>query len=171
MAKNMVFLVHKTNNSVIYTNSKSDLATILGVSLRTIIRNYSNVGMYESMHYIIYVGVEKYDNGKEYNYNHIVEPPKPKLYDDNKSHTMTDKVDNMAHSNRDIEHVEPIEEEPIETDWREVEKNLLFNEMRSYYSKRTYEQLHDSYDYFINRPNSQFRISIINEFAKIRQLE
>ena len=75
MAKNMVFLVHKTNNSVIYTNSKSDLATMLGVSLSTIIRNYSNVGKYESMHYIIYVGAEKYENNKEKKYRHDVKPP------------------------------------------------------------------------------------------------
>jgi hypothetical protein len=114
MAKNMVFLVHKTNDSVIYTNSKSDLATILGVSLRTVIRKYSNVGKYESMHYIIYVGAEKYDNGKNYNYNHIVEPPVVKTYSSIKSPTITNNIDIVSHSDRVIEHIEPIEYELTE---------------------------------------------------------
>ena len=165
----MVFLVHKTNSSVIYTNSKSDLATILGVSLRTIIRKYSNVGKYESMHYIIYVGAEKYDNGKKYNYNHIVEPPVVKTYSSIKSPTITNNVDILSHSNRVIEHI--IEDEPIEKEWFDIEKELLYSELKSYYIRRTEEQLRDSYDYFIKRPGSDRRISIINECAKIKQLE
>ena len=169
MAKNMIFLVHKTNNSVIYTNSKSDLAAILGVSLRTIIRNYSNVGKYESMHYIIYVGAEKYNNGKEYNYNHMVEPPVVKTYSSIKSPTITKIVDIVSHSNRVIEQV--IEDEPIEKEWFEIEKELLYSELRSYYIRRTEEQLRNSYDYFIKRPGSDRRIAIINECAKIRQSE
>ncbi len=162
----MVFLVHKTNNSVIYTNSKSDLATILGVSLRTIIRNYSNVGKYESMHYIIYVGVEKYDNGKEYNYNHIVEPPVVKTYSSIKSPTITNNVDIVSHSNRVIEQI--IEDEPIQTDWRIVEKNLSLGEYDEYYSTRSLEQLTESGKYFMNTP---IRMKYINKYGALKQLE
>ena len=141
MAKNMVFLVHKTNSSVIYTNSKSDLAAILGVSLRTIIRNYSNVGKYESMHYIIYVGAEKYDNGKEYNYNHIVEPPVVKTYSSIKSPTITNNVDIVSHSNRVVEHIKPIEDEPIEelllpSQQHEYYLNLLKGQSQEYAFKK-----------------------------------
>ena len=166
MAKNMVFLVHKTNSSVIYTNSKSDLATILGVSLRTIIRNYSNVGKYESIHYIIYVGAEKYDNGKEYNYNHIVEPPAVKTYSSIKSPKITNNVDIVSHSNRVIEQV--IENEPIETDWRIIEKNLSIGEYNEYYSTRTLEQLTESGKYFMNTP---IRMKYINKYGALKQLE
>ena len=64
-----------------------------------------------------------------------------------------------------------IEDEPIEKEWFDIEKELLFSELRTYYIKRTEEQLRDSYDYFIKRPGSNQRISIINECAKIKQLE
>ena len=166
MAKNMVFLVHKTNNSVIYTNSKSDLAAILGVSLRTIIRNYSNVGKYESMHYIIYVGAEKYNNGKEYNYNHMVEPPVVKTYSSIKSPTITKNVDIVSHSNRVIEQV--IEDEPIEQDWRVYETNMPLSEYDNYYSKRTLEQLKDSAKYFAHKP---YHMKFINKYGQLRELD
>ena len=159
MAKNMVFLVHKTNSSVIYTNSKSDLATILGVSLRTIIRNYSNVGKYESMHYIIYVGAEKYDNGKEYNYNHIVEPPVVKTYSSIKSPTITNNVDILSHSNRVIEHIEPIEYEL-------TEDNLVTDEdYHAFYSKSTLKQLEKSKMMFKLHPR---RLAVIEHYGLIR---
>ena len=158
MAKNMVFLVHKTNSSVIYTNSKSDLAAILGVSLRTIIRNYSNVGKYESMHYIIYVGAEKYDNGKEYNYNHIVEPPVVKTYSSIKSPTITNKVDILSHSNRVIEHVEPIEDEPNED-------NLITDEdYHRYYSTQSYQDLVSSALTWRLHPN---RLKVIHSYISL----
>ena len=162
----MVFLVHKTNNSVIYTNSKSDLAAILGVSLRTIIRNYSNVGKYESMHYIIYVGAEKYNNGKEYNYNHMVEPPVVKTYSSIKSPTITKNVDIVSHSNRVIEQV--IEDEPIEQDWRVYETNMPLSEYDNYYSKRTLEQLKDSAKYFAHKP---YHMKFINKYGQLRELD
>ena len=163
MAKNMVFLVHKTNSSVIYTNSKSDLATILGVSLRTIIRNYSNVGKYESMNYIIYVGAEKYDNGKEYNYNHIVEPPVVKTYSSIKSPIITNNVDIVSHSNRVIEHT-------IDTNnWKEVEDMLLPNQYEEYYQQRTVEQLSDSYDRY--RYSDKQRSYIIERIGAMKQLD
>lgn len=159
MAKNMVFLVHKTNSSVIYTNSKSDLATILGVSLRTIIRKYSNVGKYESMHYIIYVGAEKYDNGKEYNYNHIVEPPVVKTYSSIKSPTITNNVDIVSHSNRVIEHIEPIEYEL-------TEDNLVTDEdYHAFYSKSTLKQLEKSKIMFRWHPR---RLAVIEHYGLIR---
>lgn len=159
MAKNMVFLVHKTNSSVIYTNSKSDLASILGVSLRTIIRNYSNVGKYESMHYIIYVGAEKYNNGKEYNYNHIVEPPVVKTYSSIKSPIITNKVDILSHSNRVIEHVEPIEYEL-------TEDNLVTDEdYHAFYSKSTLKQLEKSKMMFKLHPR---RLAVIEHYGLIR---
>ena len=159
MAKNMVFLVHKTNSSVIYTNSKSDLATILGVSLRTIIRNYSNVGKYESMHYIIYVGAEKYDNGKEYNYNHIVDPPVAKTYSSIKSPTITNNGDIVSHSNRVIGHIEPIEYEL-------TEDNLVTDEdYHAFYSKSTLEELKKSKIMFRLHPR---RLAVIEHYGLIR---
>lgn len=173
MAKNMVFLVHKTNNSVIYTNSKSDLAAILGVSLRTIIRNYSNVGMYESMHYIIYVGVKKYDNGVVPKYRTNVAPPKPKLYTSTKWHTNTNNMDNMTHSNHNIGHyislskpsiIDDIDEESIEVDWRIVEKNLPIGEYDKFYSTRTLEQLESSKKYFLR---DTIRLKYINKYGEL----
>ena len=159
MAKNMAFLVHKTNNSVIYTNSKSDLAAILGVSLRTIIRKYSNVGKYESMHYIIYVGAEKYDNGKEYNYNHIVDPPVAKTYSSIKSPTITDNGDIVSHSNRVIEHIEPIEDELNED-------NLITDkDYHEFYSTLTYEQLIKSKMMFKWHPR---RLAVIEHYGLLR---
>lgn len=163
MAKNMVFLVHKTNGSVIYTNSKSDLATILGVSLRTIMRNYSNVGMYESMHYIIYIGVEKYNNGKQYNYNHIIEPPAVKAYSSSNSPTIANKSDSVSHSNRNIEHVVDIES------WKEIEDNLLSYQQEKYYLDRTLEQLYLSYERY--KFSDKQRAAIISKIGAKKQLD
>lgn len=176
MAKNLAFLVHKETGSMIYTYSKTDLSLILGVSLRTVIRNYSNVGRYESIHYIIYITDNKYVNDKETKYNRNVSPPVVKTYNSEQSHIMTDKVDTLSHGDRVIGHTNIMPlfdeyDEPIEKEWFEIEKELLFSELRTYYIKRTEEQLLDSYDYFIKRPGNNQRIAIINECAKIKQLE
>lgn len=171
MAKKLAILVHKKTNSVLYTSSKTNLATLLGVSLRTIIRKYKDVGMYESIDYIIYIGAEKYENNIEKNYKHDVTPPIVKTYNSINSPIITNNVDKLSHSNQFIEHDIEDNNMTIERDWKDIEKDLILSEYRSYYIKRTEEQLKDSYDYFINRPGSTLRITIINECAKIKQLE
>ena len=170
MTKKLAIVIHRVTDEVICTNSKTDLATILGVSFSTVVRKYSNVGKYESGVYTIYIGVEMYKNNKDKNYKRDVVPPTVKTYNDTQRTITSNKPINMNVSNHIS--IQPIiEDEPIEKDWITVEKNLLFSDMKSYYSKRTYDQLRDSYDYFIKQPNSQFRTTMINEFARLKELE
>lgn len=173
MKQKLTVIVHKFDKSLLLVKSQSDLSTLLGVSISTIKRKYNEVGIYDTVTYTVYVGVQYYDNGIESKYRHDVEPPKPKLYNSTERTNNIEVLAQKNYSNRNIAHNISIDEdiEPIETDWRVVEKNLLFVELKNYYIKRTEEQLRDSYDYFINRPGNTQRIAIINEFAKIRQLE
>ena len=170
MTKKLAIVIHRVTDEVICTNSKTDLATILGISFSTVVRNYSNVGKYESGVYTIYIGVEMYKNNKDKNYKRNVQPPTVKTYNDTQRTITTNKSINMNVSNHIS--IQPIiENEPIEKEWFDIEKELLFSELRTYYIKRTEEQLRDSYDYFIKRPENNQRIAIINECAKIKQLE
>ena len=170
MTKKLAIVIHRVTDEVICTNSKTDLATILGISFSTVVRNYSNVGKYESGVYTIYIGVEMYKNNKDKNYKRNVQPPTVKTYNDTQRTITTNKPINMNVSNHIS--IQPIiENEPIEKEWFDIEKELLFSELRTYYIKRTEEQLRDSYDYFIKRPRNNQRIDIINECAKIKQLE
>ena len=170
MTKKLAIVIHRVTDEVICTNSKTDLATILGVSFSTVVRKYNNVGKYESGVYTIYIGVEMYKNNKDKNYKHDVTPPTVKTYNDTQRTITTNKPINMNDSNHIS--IQPIiEDEPIETDWIDIEKELLFSELKTYYIKRTEEQLRDSYDYFIKQPNSQFRTTMINEFARLKELE
>lgn len=173
MAKNLAFLVHKESGSMIYTYSKTDLSLILGVSLRTVIRNYSDVGRYESIHYIIYITDNKYVNDKETKYNRNVSPPVVKTYNSEQSHIMTDKVDTLSHRDRVIGHTNTMPlfdeyDEQIEEDWRIVEKNLPVSDYDKYYSMRTIEQLKDSAKYFAN---SSLRMKYINKYGQLRELD
>ena len=174
MKQKLAALVHKYDRSLLLLKTQSDLSTLLGVSLSTIKRNYNEVGIYDTALYTVYIGVEFYDNGVEPKYRHDVEPPKPKLYNDSKrandNHVLVQKSYSNLYMVQHL-HVEPIEDEPIEKEWFDIEKELLFSELRSYYIRRTEEQLRKSYDYFIERPGNTQRISIINECAKIKQLE
>lgn len=173
MAKNLAFLVHKESGSMIYTYSKTDLSLILGVSLRTVIRNYSDVGRYESIHYIIYITDNKYVNDKETKYKRNVSPPVVKTYNSEQSHIMTDKVDTLSHGDRVIGHINTMplfdeDDEPIEEDWRIVEKNLSISDCDKYYSKRTLEQLKESAKYFANKPHL---MKYINKYGQLRELD
>ena len=170
MKQKLTVIVHKFDKSLLLVKSQSDLSTLLGVSVSTIKRNYNEVGIYDTATYTVYVGAQYYDNGVESKYKHDVEPPKPKLYNSTQRTNNTELIAQKNYSNQNI--VQPIiEDEPIEKEWFDIEKELLFSELRSYYIRRTEEQLRDSYDYFIKRPGSDHRISIINECAKIKQLE
>lgn len=163
MAKKLAILVHKKDDSVIYTSSKTDLATILGVSLRTIIRNYSKIGKYESIDYTIYIGAEKYDSNKEKNYRHDVVPPIVNAVYKEQSHTIANKVDTMSHNDQVIEHIIDI------NDWKSVEDNMISNQYETYYTNRTVEQLSDSYARY--RYSDKQRAAIIERIGAIKQLD
>ena len=164
MKQKLTVIVHKFNKSLLLVKSQSDLSTLLGVSISTIKRNYNEVGIYDTATYTVYVGAQYYNNGVESKYKHDVEPPKPKLYNITQRTNNTELIAQKNYSNQNIV-------QPIEKEWFDIEKELLFSELKTYYVKRTEEQLRDSYDYFIKRPGSNQRISIINECAKIKQLD
>jgi len=166
MKQKLTVIVHKFNNSILIVKSQSDLSTLLGVSISTIKRNYNEVGIYDTATYTVYVGVQYYDNGIESKYRHDVEPPKPKLYNSTQRTNNTELIAQKNYSNQNI--AQPIEEEPIETDWRIIEKNLSLGEYDEYYSTRTLEQLIDSGKYFINTP---IRMKYINKYGSLKQLE
>ena len=167
MTKKLAIVIHRVTDEVICTNSKTDLATILGVSFSTVVRNYSNVGKYESGVYIIYIGVEMYKNNKDKNYKRDVQPPTVKTYNDTQRTITTNKPINMNVSNHIS--IQPIiEDEPIEIDWRIIEKNLSIGEYDEYYSTRTLEQLTESGKYFMNTP---IRMKYINKYGALKQLE
>ena len=169
MKQKLAIVVHKFDKSLLMVRSQSDLSTLLGVSISTIKRKYNEVGIYDTSVYTVYIGAQYYDNGVESKYKHDVEPPKPKLYNITQRTNNTELIAQKNYSNQNI--VQPIEDEPIEKEWFDIEKELLFSELKTYYIKRTEEQLLDSYNYFIKRPGSNQRISIINECAKIKQLD
>ena len=169
MKQKLAIVVHKFDKSLLIVRSQSDLSTLLGVSISTIKRKYNEVGIYDTSVYTVYIGAQYYDNGVESKYKHDVEPPKPKLYNITQRTNNTELIAQKNYSNQNI--VQPIEDEPIEKEWSDIEKELVFSDMKSYYSKRTYDQLRDSYDYFIKQPNSQFRTTMINEFARLKELD
>ena len=170
MKQKLAIVVHKFDKSLLMVRSQSDLSTLLGVSISTIKRKYNEVGIYDTSVYTVYIGPKFYDNGIESKYKHDVEPPKPKLYNSTQRTNNTELIAQKNYSNQNI--VQPIiEDEPIEKEWFDIEKELLYSELKTYYIKRTEEQLLDSYNYFIKRPGSDQRISIINECARIKQLE
>ena len=71
----------------------------------------------------------------------------------------------------DFDHIsiQPIiEDEPLSTDWRVIEKNLSISEYDEYYSKRTIEQLKDSAKYFAHKP---YHMKYINKYGQLRELE
>ena len=167
MTKKLAIVIHRVTDEVICTNSKTDLATILGVSFSTVVRKYNNVGKYESGVYTIYIGVEMYKNNKDKNYKHDVTPPTVKTYNDTQRTITTNKPINMNVSNHIS--IQPIiEDEPIETDWRIVEKELPMSEYDKYYSTRTLEQLTDSGKYFSSQT---LRMKYINKYGALRQLD
>lgn len=84
MAKNIAFLVHRETGKTNYTFNKSDLAHLIGVSLRTVMRKYSNVGKYETVDYIIYISDNKYTNDKSSKKKQSCHTIKPNM--DNVSH-------------------------------------------------------------------------------------
>lgn len=167
MTKKLAIVIHRVTDEVICTNSKTDLATILGVSFSTVIRKYSKSGKYESGVYIIYIGIEMYKNNKDKNYKHDVTPPTVKTYN-NTQRTITP---NKSIKMNDFDHIsiQPIiEDEPLSTDWRVIEKNLSISEYDEYYSKRTIEQLKDSAKYFAHKP---YHMKYINKYGQLRELE
>ena len=162
MTKKLAIVIHRVTDEVLCTNSKTDLATILGVSFSTVVRKYSNVGKYESGVYTIYIGVEMYQNNKYKNYKRDVVPPTVKTYNDTQRTIITNKPINMNVSNHIS--IQPIiEDEPIETDWRIVEKELPMSEYDKYYSTRTLEQLSESSKYF---KMDQIRIKYISKYGE-----
>lgn len=169
MKQKLTVIVHKFDKRLLLVKSQSDLSTLLGVSISTIKRNYNKVGIYDTATYTVYVGAQYYDNGIESKYRHDVTPPKPKLYNSTQRTNNTELIAQKNYSNQNI--VQSIEDEPIEKEWFDIESDLLISEYRVYYLRRTEDQLHDSYNYFISRPGSSLRISTINECAKIKQLE
>ena len=167
MTKKLAIVIHRVTDEVLCTKSKTDLATILGVSFSTVVRNYSNVGKYESGVYTIYIGVEMYQNNKDKNYKRDVVPPTIKTYNDTQRTITTNKPINMNVSNHIS--IQPIiEDESIETDWRIVEKELPMSEYDKYYSTRTLEQLTDSGKYFSSQT---LRMKYINKYGALRQLD
>ena len=176
MKQKLMALVHKYDNSLLLVKTQLDLSVLLGVSISTIKRKYNEIGIYHTDLYVVHIGVNTYDNMVEKNYNRT---PKHKVEN---VYISIDRANSMDNSiKRAIEHqvlAHPISistpiinDTTVEVDWLEIEMNLSFNELKSYYMQRTEEQLKDSYDYFINRPGSTLRITIINECAKIKQLE
>ena len=172
MKQKLVILVHKFDKSLLIVKTQQDLATILGVSLSTIKRCYSATNIYDTDIYTIHVNPKIYDNGVIPKYRTDVEPPKPKLYDNAKRAEIPNNKSTMTLSNGFLAHDKPLfDDEVIEQDWREYEANMPPNKYEAYYIKRTEEQLHDSYDYFVKRQGSSLRIAIINECAKMKQLD
>ena len=166
MKQKLTVLVHKYNRSILLVKTQSDLSTLLGVSLSTIKRNYNDIGIYDTATYTVYVWVQFYDNGIESKYRHDIEPPKPKLYNNTVRTNNDQKIVQKNYSNRDI--VQQIHIEPIETDWRIVEKNLSLSEYNEYYSSRSLQQLEDSKKYFLR---DTFRLKYINKYGEIRMNE
>ena len=167
MKQKLTVIVHKFDKSLLLVKSQSDLSTLLGVSISTIKRNYNEVGIYDTATYTVYVGAQYYDNGVESKYKHDVEPPKPKLYNSTQRTNNTELIAQKNYSNQNI--VQPIiEDEPIETDWRIVEKELPMSEYDKYYSTRTLEQLTDSGKYFSSQT---LRMKYISKYGALRQLD
>lgn len=166
MKQKMTVIVHKFDKSLLLVKSQSDLSTLLGVSISTIKRNYNEVGIYDTATYTVYIGAQYYDNGVESKYKHDVTPPKPKLYISTQRTNNTELIAQKNYSNQNI--VQQIEDEPIETDWRIIEKNLSLGEYDEYYSARTLEQLTESGKYFMNTP---IRMKYINKYGALKQLE
>lgn len=170
MKQKLTIIVHKFDKSLLMVRTQSDLSALLGVSISTIKRKYNDVGIYDTSVYIVYIGPKFYDNGIESKYKHNAVAPVPKLYNEHKRAIINQEMAQKNYPNGLLAQ-SIIENEPISKEWFDIESDLLISEYRGYYLRRTEEQLHDSYNYFISRPGSSLRISIINECAKIKQLE
>jgi hypothetical protein len=167
MTKKLAIVIHRVTDEVICTNSKTDLASILGISFSTVVRNYTKTGRYESGVYTIYIGVEMYKNNKYKHYKRDVEPPTVKIYADTHRTLMPNKSVILNDSNHIS--IQPIvDEEPIERDWRIVEKELSIFEYDKYYSKRSAEELEQSAKNFMN---DSIRMKYISKYGELRLLD
>lgn len=160
MTKKLAILVHRINNSVIYTSSKSDLAEILGVSLSTIIRNYSDVGKYESIDYTIYVGAEKYENSKEKKYKKEVSPPTVKLYSKSKRQTIANNIVKMTKNDQVFIHDE-LEEETLLSSEQKDYYTALFKDKDEAFAYKKYNEWK-----FIDRPRADIIFNVASKMFK-----
>jgi hypothetical protein len=75
MSKKPSVLINRYTKELLIVKTNLDLAKLLNISTATIKRKYKNAGIYESIVYTIYIGVETYDNNKPKNYKHNINPP------------------------------------------------------------------------------------------------
>ena len=168
MKQKLVILVHKFDKSLLIVKTQQDLATILGVSLSTVKRCYSETNIYDTDIYTIHVNPKIYDNGVIPKYRRDVEPPKPKLYNNTKRAEMPNNKSTMTLSDEFLAHNRPLFDDDREQDWRVYETNMPLNEFDNYYSKRTLEQLKDSAKYFALKP---YHMKYINKYGQLRELD
>ena len=168
MKQKLVILVHKFDKSLLIVKTQQDLATILGVSLSTVKRCYSETNIYDTDIYTIHVNPKIYDNGVIPKYRRDVEPPKPKLYNNTKRAEMPNNKSTMTLSDEFLAHNRPLFDDDIEQDWGVYETNMSLSEFDNYYSKRTLEQLKDSAKYFALKP---YHMKYINKYGQLRELD
>ena len=191
MAKKLVLVRHRETDELMYTFHKRDLARILGVSSRTISRRYSDVGVYKTVDYTIYICDKKYDNGIEGNYNRDVIPPinskkidksltSPDIIDiksDNSSNVRQITMDNIR-SDKEVCLISSDKQDRLslssedvgqsDDDWRIIEDSLSVAEYDDYYSKRTFEELSRSKLRYDNVRNQSTRLKFINKYGELR---
>jgi len=155
MKKEMNIIVNRTTNEMCYTYSKSDIAAILECSLSTVIRKYSNKGTYESGIYLLYISVDKYNNGQEKHYNHDVKPPIVNTIDNQQRHETPNNVVIMETNDQVVSH-------DIE------EQDLVDSQYDAYYSTKSYAELTKSKQYYRLHPK---RLAVIDKYGAIRQAE
>ena len=156
---------HRETGEYFHVKSKTDLAHVLGVSLRTITRKYSEPGCYVSTHYNIYVATKIYDRGVAYRYKRDVSPPVAKVYRSKECPQKPNFMDNLSTFSQYCGHEEEGHEEEVEDsrDWRDIERSLAISEYDSYYSGRTLKELEDSKRYFLR---DTIRLTYIDKYGE-----
>lgn len=160
MSTYSVIIGHRETGEYFSIKSKTDLAHVLGVSLRTITRKYSEPGSYVSTHYNIYVATKIYDRGVSYRYKRDVSPPVAKIYKSKECPKKPNFMDNLSdrdgfsgHDNNDVD----------TRDWRDIERSLAISEYDAYYSGRTLKELEDSKRYFLR---DTIRLTYIDKYGE-----
>jgi hypothetical protein len=164
MTKKLAIIIHKYNDSINWVKSKTDLADLLGVSLSTVIRNYSNVGRYDTDVYIIYIGVEAYQNAKEKSYRHDVTPPTVIRGDEIKRHNNANNHVIMTTKDQLVIQIKTDNND----EYGPNGEYLPEDKYDSYYSSLSLEQLTSHLMYWRLHPK---RVAVIKHYGELRQLD
>lgn len=154
-------VINRLTNEMYYTSFKSDVASIIGCSLSTVIGKYKHKGMYESGVYLLYVSVNKYISDKEKQYKHNVIPPIVKA-------SIQQPITINANNKTNNVYNDQVLNNKVDTNnWKSIEDSLLPNEYEQYYQQRTVEQLDQSKERY--KYSDKQRALIIIRIGKEKQ--